>query len=82
MRYLVYIIYSAPVDRFYVGYTAGEIGVRLRKHNAHHNGFTGKNDDWVIKHIEEYESKAGAMKRETESKGWKSRLKIEQLFAN
>ena len=81
MKYLVYIIYSASLDRFYIGYTAGDINVRLRKHNANHKGFTGGNADWVIKHVEEYQTKADAMKREREIKGWKSRLKIQQLFS-
>jgi len=81
MKYLVYIIYSASLDKFYVGYTEGDIGVRLRKHNANHKGFTGKNADWVIKYIEEFSTKAEAMKREKEIKGWKSRVKINKLIS-
>jgi putative endonuclease len=82
MKYSVYIIYSASLDRFYVGYTGGDMNIRLKKHNANHKGFTGGNADWVIKYVEEFETKTGAMKREMEIKRWKSRLKIEQLFAN
>jgi putative endonuclease len=64
-----------------VVYTGGEIDARLRKHNANHNGFTGKNADWIIKYLEEFATKGQAMKRETEIKGWKSRVKIEQLIS-
>ena len=68
MKYLVYIIFSASLDRFYVGYTESEMKVRLKKHNANHKGFTGGKADWVIKYIEEFKTKPGAMKREKELK--------------
>ena len=55
--------------------------VRLKKHNANHKGFTGRNADWVVKYTEEFETKFDAMKREKEIKGWKSRLKIQKLIS-
>ena len=81
MKYIVYIIYSASLNKFYVGYTGDEMNVRLKKHNANHKGFTGKNVDWMIKYTEEFETKYDAMKREKEIKRWKSRLKIQKLFS-
>jgi len=81
MKYIVYIIYSASLNKFYVGYTGDEMNVRLKKHNANHKGFTGRNADWMIKYTEEFETKYDAMKREKEIKGWKSRLKIQKLIS-
>ena len=81
MKYLVYIIYSAQINKFYIGYTAGDINVRLRKHNTNHKGYTGKKLDWILKHIEEFTIKQDALEREKEIKRWKSRIKIEQLIS-
>jgi putative endonuclease len=80
MSYFVYIIYSQSLDRYYIGYTSDAIETRLRKHNANHKGFTGKDADWIIKYTETYFSKHDAMKRESQIKSWKSRIKIEQLI--
>ena len=82
MRYTVYIIYAATLDRFYIGFTGDAIDNRLRKHNANHKGFTGKQSDWVLKYTEGFETKAEAMRREKEIKGWKSRVKIKRLVGN
>ena len=81
MPFTVYILYSAYLNRYYVGYTGGVIEARLSKHNSIHNGFTGKNPDWVIKHSEVYETKKQAMQRERQIKAWKSRVKIELLIS-
>ncbi len=81
MKYVVYIIYSASLNKFYIGYTGEEIDVRLKKHIANHKGFTGKKIDWEVKYTEEFISKHDAMKREKEIKSWKSSLKIEQLIS-
>ena len=81
MPYTVYIIYSYKLNRYYIGYTTGNVLSRLQKHNAKHNGFTGKNNDWVIKHSEIFETKTAAMKRERGIKSWKGRNKIEALFS-
>ncbi len=81
MRYIVYILYSVSLDRYYVGYTGDSIETRLRKHNANHKGFTSENVDWTVKHIETFPTKKEAMEREKQIKAWKSRLKIEQLIS-
>ena len=81
MSFIIYIIYSATLDRYYVGYTAGSMKNRLKKHNSRHKGFTGKNADWMVKYIEVFTTKDDAMKREKQIKSWKSRIKIEQLIS-
>jgi putative endonuclease len=53
---------------------------RLIKHNTNHSGFTGKTGDWVIKWIEEHQTKAEALKREKQIKAWKSRKMIGKLI--
>ncbi len=80
MGYFVYIIYSAQLDRYYVGHTH-DLEERTRKHNSNHKGFTGKVNDWILKYSEKYDSKESAYFREREIKKWKSRKKIEELIA-
>ena len=80
MKYKVYILYSELINKYYVGYTSDEILERIRKHNSNHDGFTGSKNDWVLKYLETFETKAEAMHREKEIKRWKSRIKIEKLI--
>jgi len=79
--YFFYILYSAQIDKYYIGYTAN-LEERLKKHNSNHKGFTGKANDWEIVYFEEFEDKPSAYEREREVKSWKSRMKIEQLIEN
>ena len=81
MPFVVYILYSAQLDGYYIGYTGDDIDMRLRKHNSNHKGYTGKVSDWVVGYTELYEDKIEAMKREKQIKGWKSRRMIETLVA-
>ncbi|HOZ51408.1 MAG TPA: GIY-YIG nuclease family protein [Chitinophagaceae bacterium] len=39
--YHTYILYSASLNKYYIGFTADEINERLQKHNSNHKGFTG-----------------------------------------
>ena len=77
--FTVYILYSALIDRYYIGFTGDALESRLKKHVANHNGFTGKQTDWKIVYTESYDNKQSAMKREREIKNWKSRIMIEKL---
>jgi putative endonuclease len=78
--YTIYIIYSAALDRYYIGYTGELMTIRLKKHLAKHKGFTGKRVDWKVVYIEKYANKSDAIRREKEIKSWKSRIMIEQLI--
>jgi putative endonuclease len=78
--YTVYILYSAKLDRYYVGFTAQSVQERLQKHLGSHSGFTSKVKDWIIVYLETYQTKQEATKREKEIKRWKSRKKIEALI--
>ena len=78
--YLVYIIYSSALDRYYIG-TTNNIEERLKKHNSNHNGYTGKANDWLLMYSESFESKSECLKREKQLKSWKNRGRIEQLIS-
>ncbi len=81
MTYIVYILYSKKLDKYYIGYTGDVLDERVRRHNSNHKGFTGGKGDWVIKHKELFNSKAQATSREKEIKSKKSRKYIERLIA-
>jgi putative endonuclease len=78
--YTVYILYSAELDRYYIGFTSDSITTRLKKHLANHKGFTGKKTDWQVVYTEEYAEKKEAMTREKKIKSWKSRIMIEKII--
>jgi len=78
-KFTLYILFSKTLDKFYVGYTGGDIIERLKKHNTNHKGFTGGFGDWELAYNEVYLTKTEAMARERQIKGWKSRKLIAQL---
>ncbi len=80
--YKLYILHSALLNRYYIGYTSGEILNRLEKHLSNHTGFTSKAKDWRIVYFELFQTKEEAMKREREIKAWKSKIKIENLIGS
>jgi putative endonuclease len=79
MIFYVYIIFSEILNKYYIGYTSN-IKERIRKHNSNHKGFTGKNNDWKLKHLEPFDNKIQAILREKQIKNWKSRTAIERLI--
>ena len=79
MAYTVYIIYSAKLDKYYIGYTEN-ISMRLSQHNEGISSFTSKATDWVLKYTEVFMSREEAHKRELEIKSKKSRKYIEWLI--
>jgi len=78
----VYIIFSASLNKYYVGHTGDTIEERLRKHNSNHNGFTGGLSDWKLVYTECFATKTEAYAKERLIKNWKSRKKIEALIHN
>ena len=80
MPYHMYILHSAKRHRYYVGHTGDLLKERLRRHNTNHKGFTGTTGDWELVYAEVYETKENAYAREREIKGWKSRVRIEELL--
>jgi putative endonuclease len=77
----VYILFSASIDKFYVGSTEMEIDQSLRRHLSDHKGFTAKAKDWIVVYTEVFPNISDARKRELQIKKWKSRIRIEKLIA-
>ena len=80
--YHTYILFSAVLNRYYVGFTGDDIGLRLLKHLFYHKGFTSKAKDWKIVYVETFLTKKLAMLREKEIKGWRNRKMIEKLISS
>jgi putative endonuclease len=68
----VYILYSASLDKYYIGSSSQTPEERLQKHLLNHRGFTGRAKDWVLVYTELYDVKSDAYRRERLLKAWKS----------
>ena len=79
MPFYFYILHSQSIDRYYIGYTSN-LEERLKKHNTHHKGFTGRVNDWRVVYTESYSIKSEAYARERQVKSWKSRKLVEELI--
>ena len=77
----VYILYSASLDIYYIGYTTGNLNERVRKHLSNHKGFTSRAKDWRLVHNEVFENKTQAIIRERTIKNWKSKSRIKDLIS-
>ena len=77
--YYFYILYSANIDRYYIGHCE-DIAGRLERHLSNHQGFTGQAKDWKVVYSEAYELKKEAYQRERQVKKWKSRKAIQKLI--
>jgi putative endonuclease len=67
MKFIVYIIFSNKLNRYYVGYTS-DLEKRIIEHNSGMSTFTSKATDWQIMLTEEFDSRETAHKRELEIK--------------
>ncbi len=77
----VYIIFSAFLDRYYVGSTAN-IEDRLFRHKNSGSKSTKSASDWELVYSEEFDTRSEAVLREREIKGKKSRKYLESLISN
>ena len=81
MIFFVYIIYSASLNRYYVGST-GQLDDRLYRHRNSGSKSTKKAKDWTLKYTESFDTYAQAVAREMHIKKMKSRSYIEFLIAS
>jgi putative endonuclease len=65
--YSVYIIYSAKIDKYYIGFTS-DINDRFLKHNRKSKGFSSLGRPWVLVYSESFDDKKMAMTREKQLK--------------
>lgn len=71
--FVTYILYSTVHDKIYIGYTSDLID-RFHSHNQFGTkGYTIKFRPWRVIHVEFFESKQEAMKREKELKSFRGR---------
>ncbi len=76
--YIVYILYSQSLDRFYVGFT-NDLTRRLAEHNRIKGKYTDSGIPWEIVYSEKFTSKSEAMIREQFIKSKKSHSFIQEL---
>ena len=75
----VYILYSAILDRFYIGSTS-DFEVRMKFHdNSEARKFTAKTDDWILFDKIDCESKSQVLSIEKHIKSMKSKTYIKNL---
>jgi putative endonuclease len=79
MTYMVYILNSKKLDRFYIGFTSN-LEKRLEfHHNAESQKFTYKAKDWEVYLKIECKSKGQALAIEKHIKKMKSKVYIQNL---
>ena len=77
MHYYVYIIESLVDGSFYKGFTL-DFNERVKQHNEGWSNYTSRKIPWKLVHLEIYETKAEALKREVAVKKY-SHKQIESL---
>ena len=78
-----YILYSATIDKYYVGATQTSLEERLESHNSHVYGkahFTSKAKDWKIVLFFKAKDYSHAIRLERKIKSMKSRVFISNLI--
>ena len=77
--YFVYILYSATLDKYYIG-SSYNVQQRLDRHNRGHSNFTKSGIPWIVVYTEEFPDRKSAYGREMFIKGKKSKTYIEELI--
>ena len=80
MEYCCYILYSAKIDRYYIGHTE-DLELRLLQHNSGISTFTSKATDWGLVYKQAFKTREEARNRELEIKKKKSRKYIEWIIS-
>ena len=78
LMYFVYIIYSKSKNRYYSGHS-GDYHKRLMDHNRGKVKSTKAYIPWEIIHLEKFETKSEAFKREMQIKSYKSGEAFKEL---
>ncbi len=81
MEFLVYILYSKNSNRNYTGYTTNLVE-RFKSHNIYGKDSTRLYRPWIVIHVEFFESKEEALKREKYYKSGRGSLKKNEIIHN
>ena len=76
--YVVYILYSKKSNRNYTGYTTDLIQ-RFHSHNIFGKDSTKLYRPWIVVHVEFFDTKEEALKRETYYKSGRGSIKKNNL---
>ncbi len=79
MLFIVYILHSTKLDRYYVGYT-NDIDRRISEHNRKKGKYTDAGIPSDLVHSEEYATKKNAMDRGKYIKSQKSKEYMKNLI--
>ena len=78
--FVIYVLYSTSFNEIYIGCTSDLID-RFHSHNSlATKGYTMRYRPWEVIHIEFFESKSEAMKREKQLKSFQGRLFIKNTY--
>mgnify|MGYP001238677790 FL=1 len=78
MEFVVYILFSERLGKYYVGQTS-DLDKRLKRHNSGIERFTRLGTPWVLVHSELTNSRAEAMKLEKKIKNLGAKRYLELL---
>jgi len=79
--FYTYVLYSHKFNKIYIGFS-GDAYKRLAAHNDERNrGWTKRYQPWEIIHLESFETKTEALKREKELKSSRGRSFVRSLIA-
>jgi putative endonuclease len=81
MPFFIYILRSQKDGSYYVG-SAKDLTGRIERHNQGRSKYTKSKRPWKIVHIEEFDTRSEAMKREYAIKRHKRKAYIENLIKN
>jgi putative endonuclease len=76
MNYCVYVLFSQPFDKIYIGFTSNLEARILSHNNKATKGWTIKFRPWTLVHQEFFESKTDALRREKQLKSANGRMFI------
>lgn len=77
--FIVYVLKSCNYKKSYTGFTS-DIVERYKEHNSEHVGYTNKYRPWYIIHMEKYENREDAIKREKYLKTLTGRKFLRKIF--
>jgi putative endonuclease len=77
--HFVYVLYSLKDHRLYKGSTS-EISKRMLRHNSGGNSSTANRKPFVLVHLETFEDKSSALKREIYLKSAEGNFKLKEFL--